>query len=873
MKKKLIFIGISLLSMMMQSNHTGVSGSNFSSSFGSPLGYRNRQRMQKRHTDLHPNLPLCFNSEYTIERISIKGLENIPIEAVLGRLPFRVGDKLDPKKIAMVVKNLYYMGYFSDIKLYYKTLTKNTVEIHLVIKEKKKVGKFIWHGNNYISEESIEKQVRLSKIHWIDEFSVRVIIEKLKKYYREKQYNHVQINYEFVYLDNGLVDINMHINEGVCNKIQSIQFKGNKQISRFELKNILVSRENWILGFLDRGGVYRKEMVDFDKYQIESFYRTKGFYKATISNVTIEENEHNGMMNITFYIHEGDLYTFNTINYKNNSQLSDKKLKKIIAIKPGELYNQDKIKYITQNIKDDLSDLGYMYSQVIPKMKVNPDTHTIDIEFIIEQGKPIYVRNIVITGNTTTHENVIRREILFNEGELLSTKKLDQSKQAIEGLGFFKPNTGVTWDIENFDRYQSNVVLLLEEAKTGRFYLNLSVNNGSDAGRDSQALNQDQGARWYDTLLTVSRIGLTVQDSNWNGKGIRYFVDASYANMDRSLTCGMSTPWFFDYPISAGWNISFRNLIYNQFQQTTEVPNEKNQSANVQFGYRCAPLSMTLFGLSAGMDNIAYRNSIVPLVRFPDNPIYQSAYNQIVIRSFQPGTVTWVNLAISNDKRNHPTRASNGYKWILEAKAAIPNQTLFQNISNFGYMRFGAEFDWYTPLILEYDVILRLHGYAGYIYKLPNCNIPYKELFHIGGPQNVRGFLYGQIGPMLLGSSLGATKTFFVNAEIRCPITHLNGLMALVFYDGGAGWDTIYNDISTPNNQISIENNVDAFFYYNPNQLLIQNNSFQYRHAVGIGVRLSQPMPIKIDWGIKLDRNKKLGESLSEVHIAMEGEY
>lgn len=838
-------------------------------------GYRYRGRTQKQMTDNHPNLPHIFNSSQIVSGIVINGLEHIPVQAILGKIPFRVGDTLDAKKAALIVKNLYYMGYFSDVKLYLEKQENNSIRLHIKIKEKRKLGKFIWQGNHNLSEESLEKTLHISKINWIDEFSIRVLIEKLQKKYKEKQYNHVQVNYEFIYLENGLVDVKIIINEGICNKIKSIGFKGNKKISRFELKNILVSRENWILGFLDRGGVYRKEMIEFDKYQIESFYRTKGFFKAIVSNVTIEENENDGMMNITFYIDEGDIYTFNKINLKNNSELSEKKLKKIINIKPGELYNQDKIKYITQNIKDELSDLGYMYSQVNPKMKIWPEDKTIDIEFIIEQGKPIYTRNILLRGNAVTHDNVIRREINFNEGEILSAKKLAQSKQAIEGLGFFKPNTGVSWDIENFDKYQSNVYLFLEEAKTGRFYLNLSINNGSDAGKNEQALDQAVGARWYDTLITVSRIGLTVQDSNWNGKGIRYFIDGSYANRDRSLTCGMSTPWFFDYPISAGWNISFRNLIYSQFQQTVETPNENNQSANVQFGYRCAPLAMTLFAFSSGIDNIAYRNSIIPLIKFPDNPIYQSAYNQIVIRSFQPGTITWVNFAISNDKRNHPTRASNGYKLILESKMALPNQTLFKNISNFGYIRIGAEADWYTPLIIEYDVILRLHGYAGYIYKLPNCNIPYKELFHIGGPQNVRGYLYGQIGPMLMGSSLGATKSFFINAEIRCPITQLNGMMALVFYDGGAGWDTIYNDVTNTktNTEITIDNNVDAFFYYNPNQLLIQNNSFQYRHAVGIGVRLTSPMPIKIDWGIKLDRNKKLGESLSEVHIAMEGEY
>lgn len=834
---------------------------------------------KKYPTQLHPNLPSLFDEERTIiDKIIINGLKMIPVEAIYGKLTVKSGEKIDAKKISYIVRNIYNMGYFQDVKLYYEKIEDNKINLHIHLIEKKKVGKFIFTGNDHISQETIEKQINTAKVSWIDDNSVKVLIEKLKKYYHEKQYNQVEITHAFHILNDGSVDIEFYIKEGVYNKIKSIQFKGNKNISRHELKNILVSRESWLLGFLDRGGVYRKEMIDFDRFQIESYYKTKGFYQAYVKDVLIEENENDGMLAITFYIYEGDLFHIGEINFINNSSLSNDKLMKIMNLKIGDIYNNEKIKIILNMIKYELGELGFMYPNVNVRPKINKEKNTIDLQFLIEKGKPIYVKNINIRGNTKTHENVIRREIIFNEGELLTAKKLESSKRSVEALGFFNPQTGVAWELETFDKYEANVNLFLEEAKTGRFYINMAINSGSDAGGNEQALNEMQGSRWYNTLLTVSRIGLTVRDTNWNGKAIGYVLDASYANMDRSFMCGMSTPWFFDYPISAGWNMTFRNLIYNQFQQTTETPNEKNQSMNMQFGYRCNPLNMTIFGFSAGIDNISYKNQIIPLIQFPDNPAYQAAYNEIVVRSFQPGTITWINLAISNDKRNHPTRASVGYKWLLEAKMAIPNQTLFKNISNFGYLRLGAELDWFTPLITQYDVVLHLHGYGGYIYKLPSCNIPYKELFHIGGPQNIRGFLYGQIGPMLMGSSLGATKSFFINAEIRCPITHFNGMMALVFYDGGAGWDTIYNDPSKKvenniNSEAIFDSNIDNFFYYNPNQLLIKNNSFQYRHSVGIGMRLTQPMPMKVDWGFKLDRNKKLGESPYEVHISMEGEY
>lgn len=828
---------------------------------------------------MYKNVPEIFLENPIIHNIFIVGLENIHIQAVLAKLTVKIGDILDRKKIASLVKNIFALGYFSDVTLYYSTVLETNdgkekaINLHIKVKEKKKLANFRFEGNAHISQETFEKKINISKISWIDEASILVIIEKIKKIYAEKQYYKANITYVMEYLDTGSVNVFFKIDEGVFGRVRKINFKGNNSISRSELKDILVSREAWLLGFLDRGGVYRKEMIDYDRFQIENYYHNKGFYEAQVLNVKLEENETDGMIDVTFYIEEGQRFNFNLISYENNSLLTEEQLKKIVRINAGDLYDKDKIKNAIAGIKSELGDKGYMYSSVNPKIKIDKKNNLIDIVFLIDKGKPVYVKSINILGNIKTYEDVVRRELFFNEGDILTVKNLEKSKRALEGLGFFQQGTGVDWQLNSYDKYQVDVNWLLQEAKTGRVYLNLSINSGSDAGQNLQGLAQEQANRWYNTLLTVSRIGLTLRDSHWNGKAVGYFLDASYASTDRSFSCGMSTPWLFNYPISAGWNATFRNLIYNDFKQSTSAPNEKNQGVNIQFGYRCGPLNNVIFGMSLGMDNIAYVNQVIPLMRFPDNPIYQAAYSQMVLRSFQPGTITWINMAISDDKRNHPTRATVGYKWLIEAKVALPNQNLFKNVSNFGYTRIGIEGSWYTPLISEYDVILYLHGYGGYIYQFKDCNIPYKELFHIGGPQNVRGFLYGQIGPMLMGSSLGATKAFFFNAEIRCPITKVNGMMVLAFYDGGAGWDTIYYDPSS--NQVPCHDmqNLDYFFAYNPNQVLIKNNNPNYRHAVGVGIRLTQPMPVKIDWGIKLDRNKRLGESLSEVHISMEGEY
>jgi outer membrane protein assembly factor BamA len=139
--------------------------------------------------------------------------------------------------------------------------------------------------------------------------------------------------------------------------------------------------------------------------------------------------------------------------------------------------------------------------------------------------------------------------------------------------------------------------------------------------------------------------------------------------------------------------------------------------------------------------------------------------------------------------------------------------------------------------------------------------IPYRDLYNVGGPGSVRGFDFGQIGPQIFFSSVGATRAFWINAELIFSITQDQSVRGLLFYDGGAGWHT-------PLNARQLELLRDPL---NANALI--NNQFKYRHAIGFGLRLLNPLPIRVDVGFKLDRNKRLGEKFYEVHLAGAQEF
>lgn len=225
-------------------------------------------------------------------------------------------------------------------------------------------------------------------------------------------------------------------------------------------------------------------------------------------------------------------------------------------------------------------------------------------------------------------------------------------------------------------------------------------------------------------------------------------------------------------------------------------------------------------------------------------------------RRFTSGTTGWIGTIIGQDLRNHPMFPNRGYNWSFATKFGIPAPG-----SCFGYAKADFDATWLTPLINEYDLIFLLHGHAGFVRRLGDKIIPYRELYNVGGPGSVRGFEFGQIGPQIYSSSVGGQNAFWVNAELIFSITKEQAIRGVLFYDGGAGWDT------------PLTKNEIALLANPANASALTNNRFRYRHAVGFGIRLTNPAPIRIDWGFKLDRNKRLREKFYEVHFNMSQEF
>ncbi|MFA6066346.1 MAG: outer membrane protein assembly factor BamA [Candidatus Babeliaceae bacterium] len=775
-----------------------------------------------------------------INAITISGNIVVSTSAIESKIPYKKNDIFKASKSNALIKTLFNLGYFRNIKVMTEPVSDSLINIIIIVEEKNKVENIIYTGNKHLTADEIEKKIHISEIKSIDPEELPNLEEQLKKLYIEKSYHNATITSSLVQTAENRVNLEFCIEEGEKSLIKRVFFTGNKTIPSRKLRTLIFTREDWILGFFDKAGSYQPDAIEYDKHVIENFYQSNGFLTAHVTDALVETDPCNKHFTVTFVIEEGDIYAINSVTANGTDVMPSEHVVARIPIKPGHVYSKEMVRTTMEALRLMWGEFGYIYADVQPNIKPNVATKTVDLEFITDLGNKINVNRINIIGNKKTRDKVIRREFIVNEGEMLTSFAMEESKRRVELLGYFDQKNGVNWKISRINEKEADLDLILKEVKTGKLFGQIGFGGLDDIKSPSQSF----------------KFGGGIQDTNLLGTGISYNANGTYSFQDSTLSASIATPWLFNRPIRAGIDVNHRDTIYDDFKNVNTTPAERTTGFVGNLGLKVPRLYYSVVLWDGGWDKIRYKSPILAVVG-PQEQAFQPGVQKIIDNAFIPGNLAWIGLSSVQDLRNHPTFPTSGHQWIVNTKVGIPHNAP----GNFGFFKFDADIKYFTPLIDVYNLVLYMHGHVGLIAQLGKHEVPYRELYHIGGIATVRGFEFGQIGPqlavpnndMLQTSSLGGKKAFWLNLELQFPITPDMGLRGVFFYDGGAGWDV-------PNG-----NTLDP--------LLLRNNHFSYRHSIGLGVRLLYPTPVRIDWGFKLDRKKKRGESASEIHFTAIQEF
>ena len=493
----------------------------------------------------------------------IHGNRRIPAETVRARIFTRAGDVYDPQALERDFNSLWNTGYYDDLRFERQDTPKGVI-IHVYVTEKPTIREIKYTGLSSVSQSDVldrfkKEKVGLTQESQYDPTKVKKAEVALKSLLGEHGRQFATIRTEVHKIPPAAVSVDFVIKEGPKVKVGNIKFDGNKKIASRELRAAMKNTRpigiphSLILENLF-ARTYDASKLDEDAERVRFFYQTKGYFKVLVDDPKTKIRDtnpgfpylfrHGGkVVDILVPIQEGDRYRLGKIDFKNGKQITNPKyLRAQFPIKDGDIFNRESIAKGLENLRKAYGELGFINFSAVPETNIDEEKKTVSLDVDLDEGKQFFVRRIEFTGNTTTRDKVIRRELALEEGNVYNSRLWEFSLLRLNQLNYFEP-----LKVEQDSEAKQNV-------QDGTVDLTLKV---KEKGKNSIGLQGGVSG------LAGSFIGINYETNNFLGLGETLTVSANVGNLQKSILFGFTEPYAFDRPLQLGFTIYTSRYDYN----------------------------------------------------------------------------------------------------------------------------------------------------------------------------------------------------------------------------------------------------------------------------------------------------------------------
>ena len=726
---------------------------------------------------------------FTIKDIRVEGIQRTEAGTVFSYLPVKVGDRMTDEKASEAIRKLFATGFFKDVRIEVEG------EVLIVaVDERPAIATVDWVGLKAFDKEQVKKINResgLAEGRIFDRSVLDRAEQELKRQYLSKGLYGVDIKTTVTPLERNRVGINFNIVEGDISKIRKINVVGNRAFKESELLDqIQLAEGNW-LSWYSKDNQYSKQKLAADLESLKSFYLNRGYLEFAIESTQVSITPDKKDIYITVGISEGRKYTVSEIKLAGDMIVPESELQKYVQLKPGDVYNGEKMTETTKKIQDRLGNEGYAFANANAVPTVDKEKLSVAFTIYVDPARRVYVRRINIAGNTRTRDEVIRREMRQLEGSYYDGAKITESKKRLDRLDYFKETTIETPAVTGSPD-QIDVNVKVEEKPTGQLLLGAGFSSADKV------------------VLQTS-----VSQANIFGSGKTVSVSFSTGRTNKVYSLSQTDPYFTVDGISRTISVYRRDFDASAIN----LGDYKTSSygGGVTFGYPFTPVDTFVFG--AAFDHTEYSlASDAPTSLLNYVATFGANTNTI------PLTIGWY-----RDTRDSALAPRAGRYQNASIEYGIPGGDL--QYAKFNYLQ-----RWYIPLAKSYTLYLRGEGAIGRGFD--GKPLPTFKRFYAGGIGSVRGYDTNSLGPRDSdGTILGGDRRVTGSAEILFPFPGLEkdkSVRLSTFLDFG--------QIFTSQSVIGA---TASTFNYVPGM----------RYSAGIGLNWQSPFgPLAISWANPLNK-------------------
>jgi outer membrane protein insertion porin family len=506
-----------------------------------------------------------------VERVDVEGNRRLRDEDVLYHIQTRAGDVFNRAQVERDLQALLNLPFFDKTETRVSTTegTKGIVVIFYV-KELPVIRELTFKGLKSVGEADVlkafrEQRVGVTKETAYDPVKINNARRVLKELLAEHGHPNATIDPKVEEVSQTSVALTFNIDEGDRVRVVEIGFEGNKVFSDGELRGAMkLVKEAGLISRFKGQDILHLEKLDYDlRYNVRNYMASRGYLEARTGEPRVEGlgpkrtgfpilplpiiSSTDEGLRVTVPVIEGRLYRLGNIKIEGNSIYSEDVIRQVIGLKSGEVANGQRL---TKALAEDLEKLygraGFIqYSyDVTPEFKNNPqkpDEGIADFTVTITEGKQFTLRRLEFLGNTYTRDNVLRREVAVNEGDIFDKALWDFSVLKLNQLGFFDPI-----DKDKDAEFRNN-------EETGEVDINLRV---TERGRNQIAFNGGLSG------VGGSFFGLDYSTNNLLGRGESLAFQFAFGNRQKSVQFSFTEPYVKDRPVSVGFTLFTQSIKF-----------------------------------------------------------------------------------------------------------------------------------------------------------------------------------------------------------------------------------------------------------------------------------------------------------------------
>lgn len=750
----------------------------------------------------------------TIDVLRVTGNRRVESESVLNQIALKAGHKLRAATISDAIKQAYRLGYFEDIRVDATRTADGQTVVTFIVEEKPAIARIEYTGNDGISLDDVKEVVNLKPNQVLNVADVKANAEKIRELYAEKGFYLAEVTYELRPDDTipAASVVTFVIREFAKVRVKRITILGNERLSDQELKNIMATREGDFSSLLTSFGNFKEEAFEQDLQRLMAYYYDKGFVEVSVGRPIVRLSRDKRDIFITIKVVEGAQFDTGTVDLQGDFIVPKEDLEKLLKLEESKTFSYGTARTDAERIRDIYMNQGYAYVNVNPLMRPRASGEKIvDVTYDIQKGSKVYFGRIELVGNAKTRDNVIRRELLIEEGHLFTNESLEASRQNVMRLGFFEKVEITTQRGDRADVINARVEVA--ERPTGTFQVGAGLSS-----------------------LESFILNMQISQNNFLGHGQSIAFNAQASAIRTFFNFQFSEPWLFN----TKWQFSAD--AYN-FDYLFQDFGRRSRGGNLSLGYPISDLLKFIPPKYQMVASLSYKLEHVKLT--PGGRAQRSS--QEVGNLFRGGLTSSLRVGLALDHRDNRLFPTAGGYHSVRAEIAEDGITRSQN----EFAKYDAQTRWYFPLF--WNFVLRLNAELGYVQSIDKHKpVPLFERYFVGGPTTVRGFERFSLGAVrdvalnpgdpssvLDEFQIGGNKQLILTAEIEFPILTAVGIRGVLFADAGNAFD----------NGQPMTLNLDLF----------SDSDNQYRDvlrtSVGWGVRWFSPIgPLRFEWGVPLQR-------------------